>query len=106
MNLGTKIRTVVAIICAINIALITFGIFSFENSMIDIIYRIASVGAMIIAWIASHYYNNDYSPEHAEQTGLARLRKKSRKNIVGEDFFDNYIEDIIIGEGEEDELNA
>lgn len=106
MNLGTKIRTVVAIVCAINIALIVFGVLGFENSIIDIIYRIASIGAMVITWIISHYYNNDYSPEHAEQTGLARLRKKSRKNIIGEDFFDNYIEDIIIGEEEEDELNA
>lgn len=101
MNTETKIRTIIAIAAVINIILIIFGVFDF-----NLFYKITSVIIMLVSWAMSHYYNNDYSPEHAEQTGLARLRKKSRKNIIGEDFFDNYIEDIIIGEGEEDELNA
>ena len=105
MNLGTKIRTVVAVVCAINIALIVFGVLGFENPMTDTIYRIASVGAMVIAWVASHYYNNDYSPEHAEQTGYARLRKESRGLVVGENFFDE-AEDLDELEEGGDEQNA
>lgn len=104
MNLETKIRTVFSLIAAMNISLIIFEIFDFENPMINFIYKIISIIIMIIAWFASHYFNNDYSIEHAEQTGLARLRKKNRNNIIGEDFFD-YIEDIFDDE-EEDDLNA
>jgi hypothetical protein len=99
MNTGTKIRTIVAIVAAINIILIIFGVFDF-----NLFYKIASVIIMFASWFASHYFNNDYSIEHAEQTGLARLRKKNRNNIIGEDFFD-YIEDMFDDE-EEDDLNA
>lgn len=99
MNTETKIRTIVAIAAAINIILIIFGVFDF-----NLFYKIVSVIIMLASWFASHYFNNDYSIEHAEQTGLARLRKKNRNNIIGEDFFD-YIEDMFDDE-EEDDLNA
>lgn len=99
MNTETKIRTIVAIVAAINIILIIFGVFDF-----NLFYKIVSVIIMLASWITSHYFNNDYSIEHAEQTGLARLRKKNRDNIIGEDFFD-YIEDMFDNE-EEDDLNA
>jgi hypothetical protein len=84
MNKGTKIRTVTAIVIMLNTICAILHIFSF-----GLAYDVLSIAAVIIAWGASHYYNNDYSVEHAEATGYARLRRETKKaGYVGENFFD------------------
>ena len=44
----------------------------------------------------NHWYNNDYSVEHCEATGLARIQKKERqqKEFIGERFFEDIDEEV------------
>ena len=94
MNLGTKIRTIIAIIVIINTILMIFDVFNF-----NIYYKITSTIIMIAAWGFSHYFNNDFSEEATEQTGYTRLCKEAKKIIVGENFFDE-VDDFELEDGE------
>lgn len=100
MNLGTKIRTILALIMLINEALIRIGTVDFGNETSNQIYRWVSFGFLVAAYVASHWYNNDYTPIAAEKTGEMRAAKALLKgetdglDIVVED----YIED---GDGDE-----
>lgn len=89
MNTETKVRTIVSALIALNEVLMVFGITAFENVEYQTIYTVVSTVAMIIAWANSHWFNNDYTPEACQATGLMRAMKASNKGIVtGEDFFD------------------
>lgn len=88
MNTGTKIRSILALLTTVNIILIVFGVISFESPTVNIIYKIVSVILLIVSFTLSHYFNNDFSEEAAENTGYTRLCKKSKKEIIGENFFD------------------
>lgn len=105
MNTGTKIRTIVSILAAINIILIVFGVISFENQIVDMIYKIISSAGILVFWAVSHYFNNDFTEEAAESTGYARLRKESKGIVVGENFFDE-AEDELDEDEEGSEQNA
>lgn len=88
MNKGTKLRTLIAAIACFNVCLIVGGI-GFTDPQINLIYKLASVIVMVITWSLSHYFNNDFSEESAEHTGLMRLRKQSKlSKFIGENFFD------------------
>ena len=88
MNKGTKLRTLIAAIACFNIGLIVGGV-SFADPQINFIYKLASVIVMVITWSLSHYFNNDFSEESAEHTGLMRLKKQSKlSKFIGENFFD------------------
>ena len=81
MNAGTKIRTVIAIVAAINQALVTIGNVDFGNETSNLIYKWVSLIFLVGAMASSHWYNNDYTPEAAEGTGLTRMLKAEEASI-------------------------
>lgn len=100
MNAGTKIRTAIAIVALINQALVTIGPVDFGNEVSNQIYKWISFLFLLGAVVSSHWYNNDFTPEACEGTGLTRQLKAEAK---GEEIGVNtdglsYIED-----GDEDE---
>ena len=95
MNLGTKIRTILGIIMLINEALIRIGTVDFGDSTSNLIYRWVSFGFLVAAYVASHWYNNDFTPEACEGTGYTRMLKSDEIEEEEEQFF--------IEDGDEDE---
>ena len=89
MNKETIVRTLIAIVVAINTCLAIFGINIFDGVVSDLVYRIISAVVMIASWAASHYKNNDFTAEGCEGTGFTRLLKASKGEINGENFFDD-----------------
>lgn len=96
MNLGTKIRTILAVATCLNTALMATDVAQFHNAKLDLAYRIISVILNFIIVACVTWYNNDYTPEACEGTGLTRMLKAENDglDIVVED----YIED-----GDDDE---
>lgn len=96
MNFGTKIRTILAVATCLNTALMATDIAQFHNAKLDLAYRIISVSLNFIIVACVTWFNNDYTPEAAEGTGLTRMLKD------GEDGLDLVVEDFL-EDGEEDE---
>lgn len=96
MNNGTIIRTILAIATCLNTALMATDIAQFNNEKLDMAYRIISVILNFVIVACVTWFNNDYTPEAAEGTGLTRALKN------GEDGFDAVIDDYI-EDGDEDE---
>ena len=96
MNFGTKLRTILAIATCLNTALMATDVAQFHNATVDLVYRIASVVLNFIIVACVTWFNNDYTPEAAEGTGLTRMLKS------GSDGFDGIVTEYI-DEGEEDE---
>lgn len=88
MNKETVVRTLIAIVVAINTCLAIFGINIFDGVVSDLVYRIILAVVMIASWAVSHYKNNDFTVEGCEGTGFTRLLKASKGEINGENFFD------------------
>lgn len=100
MTKGTKIRTVLAVIMLINQALVTIGTVDFGDEMSNLIYRWVSFIFLVLAYIASHWYNNDYTPEACIGTGVTRqLKAEKAEDYIGDHFFSKEEEE----EGEADE---
>lgn len=91
MNKGTRIRAIIALIALINQALVTIGTVDFGNEVSNQIYKWVSLIFLVGAMVTSHWYNNDYTAEACEGTGLTRALKADEDglDIVVED----YIED-------------
>ena len=96
MNKGTRIRAAIALIALINQALVTIGTVDFGNEISNQIYKWISLLFLIGAMVTSHWYNNDYTPEAAEGTGLTRMLKSGEADL--DIVVDDYLED-----GDEDE---
>lgn len=96
MNFGTKIRTVLAVATCLNTALMATDIAQFHNATLDLIYRIVSVALNFVIVACVTWFNNDYTPEAAEGTGLTRMLKSGEVGISAEDL--EYLED-----GDDDE---
>lgn len=96
MNIGTKIRTVLAVATCLNTALMATDVAQFHNPTLDLIYRVLSVVLNFVIVACVTYFNNDYTPEGAEGTGLTRQLKS------GADGLDLVITDYA-EDGEEDE---
>lgn len=96
MNFGTKIRTLLAIATCLNTALMATDVAQFHNPKLDLIYRIASVVLNFVIVACVTWFNNDYTPEACEGTGLTRALK------AGEDGMDIVVDDYL-EDGEEDE---
>lgn len=96
MNKGTKIRTAIAIVMLINEALIRIGTVDFGNEISNQIYRWVSFAFLVAAYVASHWYNNDFTPEACEGTGYTRMLKS------GDDGMDIVVDDYI-EDGDENE---
>lgn len=107
MNFGTKVRTILAIATCLNTALLATDVAQFNNETVNLIYRILSVILNFIVVACVTWYNNDYTPEACEGTGLTRALKAEAKGEDGLDLAiaeDEYIDDIEdIEDGEEDE---
>lgn len=96
MNFGTRIRTILAIATCLNTALMATDVAQFHNPKLDLIYRIASVVLNFIIVACVTWYNNDYTPEACEGTGLTRALK------AGDDGMDIVVDDYL-EDGEDDE---
>ena len=98
MNTGTIIRTILAIATCLNTALMATDLAQFNNPKLDLAYRIVSVILNFIIVACVTWFNNDYTPEACEGTGLTRMLKAEEDEIgVNVDGLD-YIED-----GDDDE---
>ena len=100
MNNGTIIRTILAIVMLVNQALITIGTLDFGNETSNLIYKWVSFIFLVLAYVASHWYNNDFTPTAAEYTGAMRAEKARLKGES--DGLDIAIEDYI-EDGDDDE---
>lgn len=89
MNRGTKIRTILVIATCLNTALLSTDFAQFHNPTVDMAYRIISVILNFIIVACATWFNNDFTPEACEGTGLTRQLKS------GEDGMDIVIEDYI-----------
>lgn len=97
MNFGTKVRTILAVIMLINEALIRIGTVDFGDDTSNLIYRWVSFIFLVLAYIASHWYNNDFTAIASEYTGAMRQAKEGDEAGVDVSGLD-YLED-----GDEDE---
>ena len=95
MNFGTKIRTVLAVATCLNTALMATDVAQFHNETLDLVYRIVSVILNFIIVACVTWYNNDYTEEACEGTGLTRALKADEAEEEEEQFF--------IEDGDEDE---
>ena len=89
MNKGTIIRTIMAVALVINSGAIATGVAEFENPTVNLVYKVVSFIATAIILFVNTYYNNDYTPEACEGTGLTRQLKAEKKaDYDGEEFFE------------------
>ncbi len=89
MNKGTIIRTILAVALVINSGAIATGVAEFENPTVNLIYKILSFCATAVILFVNTYYNNDYTPEACEGTGLTRQLKAEKTSAYdGEVFFE------------------
>lgn len=95
MNTGTKIRTILAIATCLNTALMATDVAQFHNETVNLVYRILSVILNFVVVACVTWYNNDYTPEACEGTGLTRMLKTEEPQEEEESFF--------IEDGDEDE---
>ena len=100
MNFGTKLRTACFIITILNQANVAMGIWEFGDEKINLIYKIFSYLLTLIAGAAALWFNNDFTPEAAQGTGLTRHLKAEAR---GEDDGLGVVIDDYIEEGGKDE---
>lgn len=96
MNRGTIIRTILAVATCLNTALMATDVAQFHNEKVDLAYRIISVILNFVIVACVTWFNNDYTPEACEGTGLTRMLKAEDDGLDIE--VDGYLED-----GDEDE---
>lgn len=95
MNFGTKVRTILAVATCLNTALMATDVAQFHNETVNLIYRILSVILNFIVVACVTWYNNDYTPQAAEGTGLTRqLKAEAKGEKIGVDIEGlDYLED-------------
>lgn len=100
MNTGTIIRTILVVATCLNTAMLSTDFAQFHNATVDMAYRIVSVILNFIIVACATWYNNDFTPQACEGTGLTRqLKAEARGDNIGVNVDDlDYIED-----GDEDE---
>ena len=89
MNTGTKLRTILAIATSLNTALMATDLTGFSNATVDTVYKVVSIVLNFIIVAIVTYFNNDYTEEACNTTGMMRLLKQQKKGIItGEDFIE------------------
>lgn len=89
MNFGTKLRTILVIATCLNTALMATDVAQFHNPTLDLIYKILSLILNFVIVAIATYYNNDFTEEACEGTGLTRqLKAEQKEDYNGEVFFD------------------
>lgn len=102
MNIGKDLRTKVSTLIAIG-AYLNMLLASFDPSVISdnktamLIYQILSALFALCAWVNSHYYNQNYTPEAVVST--AKLRDAKKKRMMEQELVEEP-EDSYIEEGE------
>ena len=91
MNFGTKVRTILAVATCLNTALMATDVAPFHNPKLDLAYRIISVILNFVIVACVTWFNNDYTPEACEGTGLTRMLKSENDGLGV--VIDEYIED-------------
>lgn len=87
MNAGTILRTIFLFASCLNTALVATDVAQFNNPTVDLIYKIVSVVVNAVMAGCAAYFNNDFTKEAAEGTGLTRqLKKQKKEGYIGEDF--------------------
>lgn len=100
MDNGTILRTVFAVVVAINQALSMSEIPDFGNEKANFIYKVVSFIFSILALAINTWYNNDYTEEASYYTSLMRQAKAEEEDgYEGERFFD----DLYADDEEEDD---
>lgn len=95
MNIGTKIRTILAVATCLNTALMATDVTQFGNETVNTIYKVLSVilNFVIVACVA--WYNNDYTPEAV--TATIRMREAKEKRLWEQELIeepaDSYVEE-------------
>lgn len=97
MNIGTKLRTILAVATCLNTALMATDLSGFANVYVDLAYKIVSIVLNFVIVAIATYYNNDYTETACQYTGLMRASKvQDDEDYIGEDFSE-------VDDGEEDE---
>lgn len=96
IDLRTKISTIVAIGAYLNMLLATFdpSVIA-DNKTAMLIYQILSAIFALCAWVNSHYYNQNYTPEGITGTLITREMKEQceEEQPTVEEPADSYIEE-------------
>lgn len=80
MNLRTKITTVAAVVTFTNLCVAGFNESVLEGyPKAQAAYKITSAALAAVSWAFSHYYNQDFTEEACEGTGMTRLLKDQKK---------------------------
>lgn len=96
MNIGTKLRTILAVASCLNTALLATDITGFNNPKLDMAYKIISLILNFIIVAIATYFNNDYTETACEYTGLMRQAKdEGDPEYEGEVFFDDIVEEEV-----------
>ena len=100
-NLRTRISTIVAFGAYMYLVISQFDPSAFsDDPTIMKFHRIFSMICAGCAWLNSHYFNQDYSPEMDAHTKLGREEKKRRlqEQPIAEEPEDSYIEEEVIAD--------
>ena len=90
MNNGTKLRTLVAVLAAVNQALSMTDVPDFGNETANTIYKVVSWIISVIVLAVNTWYNNDYTETAARYTGEMRQAKlEESDDYEGERFEDD-----------------
>lgn len=95
-NLRTKISTIIAIGAYLNMLLATFdpSVIA-DNKTAMIVYQILSAIFALCAWVNSHYYNQDFTPEAS--TSTITMREAKKKRLLDQEYveepIDSYVEE-------------
>ena len=93
MNFGTILRTVLVIASCFNTALMATDVAQFHNPKLDLAYKILSVVANFIIVFCATYFNNDYTEEACQGTGLTRQLKAEKKEDYNGEVFNDEVKD-------------
>lgn len=101
MNSGTRIRTVLAVLTTINTILAVTDVAQFGNETVNFWYKVISVIVNAAVVGINTWFNNDYTKEACEGTGLTRqLKAQNKEDYIGE-VFDEAAEEV---EDEQDDI--
>ena len=93
MNFGTILRTVLVIASCFNTALMATDVAQFHTPKLDLAYKILSVVANFIIVFCATYFNNDYTEEACQGTGLTRQLKAEKKEDYNGEVFNDEVKD-------------
>lgn len=96
MDKGTKIRTALRIAVSLNTAIyaVAAAIGDLNIGRLSFAWMVMTIISDFVVSALTTYYNNDYSEEACEYTGLMRRAKEEEASPDGELFFDDIDEEI------------